>query len=383
MILFPLIFSFTPDFTMSRIRRSLTIHTSLGPPANYTLQATVPSYLLSKCSAALPRPNWEPVLYYSIVCVMSFLLFCILVAAYFEADRIIVADILKRKIRMNNSTQPFEKGKVFDLRNVAGLQLNLKPTNSVPAPEIRPVPRQMVEVNGHIEYRQPNKEPFLGSILSLLRNLIPHKVFYSRKHHVERQTSREKETKTVPEQNSIKPTTSDKDKRPSTPPIQPESTAEKSVSVQRLRKSKSSQKRHSDPNMSDGHTLLGSGDRKTRDSTISDKKTTDNETADGDASQHARSSATHKWESSNDTAEAVGDAYVKEDINANRAVNRLKSRKKSRNRMEREFLKEKVGIRENHGVDDKDEISSTTTDSSAGDVEEKVGSIFLLRYICK
>ncbi|XP_041357021.1 transmembrane protein 131-like isoform X2 [Gigantopelta aegis] len=367
--------AFTPDFTMSRIRRSLTIHTSLGPPANYTLQATVPSYLLSKCSAALPRPNWEPVLYYSIVCVMSFLLFCILVAAYFEADRIIVADILKRKIRMNNGTQPFEKGKVFDLRNVAGLQLNLKPANPVPAPELRPVPRQMVEVNGHIEYRQQNKEPFLGSILSLLRNLIPQKVFSSRKHHVDRQTSREKETKPVPEQNSLKPVTSDKDKQPSTPPILPESTTEKSLSVHRLRKTKSSQKRHSDPNTSDGHALLGSGDRKVRDSTNTDnKKTTDNEMADGDASQHTRSSVTHKWESTNDTTDIVSETFVKEDINANRPVNRLKSRKKSRNRMEREFLKERIGVRENHGLDDKDEISSTTTDSSAGDVEEKNSS---------
>jgi hypothetical protein len=87
---------------MSRIRRSLTVFTSLGAPANYTLQATVPPYTLSKCSAALPRPNWEPVLYYSITCVMGFLLFCILVAAYFEADRIFVADIIRRKVKSSS-----------------------------------------------------------------------------------------------------------------------------------------------------------------------------------------------------------------------------------------------------------------------------------------
>jgi hypothetical protein len=79
-------FSFTPDFTMSRIQHTLTIFTSLGTEFNYTLQATVPTHTLSKCAASLPRPNWEPVLYYSIVCVMSFILFCILVASYFEAD---------------------------------------------------------------------------------------------------------------------------------------------------------------------------------------------------------------------------------------------------------------------------------------------------------
>ncbi|GFR72649.1 transmembrane protein 131-like isoform X4, partial [Elysia marginata] len=115
--------AFTPDFTMSQIQRMLTIHTSLSPPAlraNFSLQAMVPYDLLSKCSAALPRPSWEPLLYYFIVCFMAFVILCILILAYFESDRV-MADYIRRKIKVSNSTQTFDKGKIFDLRNVSGL----------------------------------------------------------------------------------------------------------------------------------------------------------------------------------------------------------------------------------------------------------------------
>ncbi|XP_046566823.1 transmembrane protein 131-like, partial [Haliotis rubra] len=263
--------AFTPDFTMSRIRRSLTVHTSLGPPANYTLQATVPPHLLSKCSAALPRPNWEPVLYYSIVCVMNFLLFCILVAAYFEADRIIVADILKRKLRVNTA-QSFDKGKVFDLRNVAGLSISPKPPPPHLTADMRG--RQMIEINGHLEYKQARREPFIGSILSVLRNLIPRKIsLFSRRSHVERQSSRElKQTLTM--------------------------------------------------------------------------------------------------------GNAVDDiTEIKEEVSQLK-LGKMKNKKKNRTRLERDLLKDKVLLpqHENSLTDDRDEISSTTTDSSAGDVEEKNSS---------
>ena len=107
---------------MSRIRRVLSMHTSLGPAINYTLQATVPAHMLSKCAAALPRPNWEPIIYYSAICIMGFLLFCIFVAAYFESDRIFHSDMFQRRSKVSSSTQTFDKGKVFDLKTVAGVR---------------------------------------------------------------------------------------------------------------------------------------------------------------------------------------------------------------------------------------------------------------------
>ena len=108
---------------MSRVQRILTIHTTLGPPINFTLQASLPPYMLTKCSAALPRPAWEPLLYYSAVSSMVFLLLCIVAAAYFEADRIYTADIIQRRFnntRLNSPT--FDKSKIFDLRKLADVK---------------------------------------------------------------------------------------------------------------------------------------------------------------------------------------------------------------------------------------------------------------------
>lgn len=81
--------AFTPDFTLSKIQRTLTVETSSGIEANYTLVTTLPPFFLSACSSVLTRPAWEPLLYYSAVSFMVFLLFCVLAAAFFESDRIL------------------------------------------------------------------------------------------------------------------------------------------------------------------------------------------------------------------------------------------------------------------------------------------------------
>jgi len=105
---------------MSRIRQTLTLQTSLGAvPLNFTLQATIPANALSLCAATLPRPAWEPLLYYAAVLSMGFLLFCVMVAAYFEADRISVADIIRRRAEMSHAATMFEKGRMFDLRSLS------------------------------------------------------------------------------------------------------------------------------------------------------------------------------------------------------------------------------------------------------------------------
>jgi len=103
---------------MSRIRQTLTLQTSLGAmPLNFTLQATIPATALSLCAATLPRPAWEPLLYYAAVLSMGFLLFGVMVASYFEADRISVADIIRRRAEMSHAV--FDKGRMFDLRSIS------------------------------------------------------------------------------------------------------------------------------------------------------------------------------------------------------------------------------------------------------------------------
>ncbi len=99
--------AFTPDFTLSVVSRSLAVRTSLvvaddlapsggGGGAyvdpgrlNFTLEATVPPSLVAQCSAALPRPHWEAYLYYCVNGFMFLFALAVLVAAFFESDRIV------------------------------------------------------------------------------------------------------------------------------------------------------------------------------------------------------------------------------------------------------------------------------------------------------
>ena len=53
--------AFTPDFTLSKVTRTLTLQTSLSPEKrqiNFTLQATDPPHMLFVCASVLPRPSW-------------------------------------------------------------------------------------------------------------------------------------------------------------------------------------------------------------------------------------------------------------------------------------------------------------------------------------
>ncbi|XP_013418594.1 transmembrane protein 131-like isoform X2 [Lingula anatina] len=147
--------AFSPDFTMSRVRRLLKIHSSLGDTINFTLQATIPASMLTKCSAALPRPSWEPIIYYSTVCLMGFLTFCIFVASYFEADRIFTTDLLRRQKAVNASSQLHDKSKIFDLKNIAVPRQQEK---SIPGPQLlgsKSIPEMG---NGHADLKR-KKDP--------------------------------------------------------------------------------------------------------------------------------------------------------------------------------------------------------------------------------
>lgn len=64
--------AFTPDFTLSRVERSLLIRTSLGLESGdnehqdherglvkFNLLTTLPAHMLEVCAATLTRPSWE------------------------------------------------------------------------------------------------------------------------------------------------------------------------------------------------------------------------------------------------------------------------------------------------------------------------------------
>lgn len=230
---------------MSRIRRSLTVFTSLGGSANYTLQATVPPHTLSKCSAALPRPNWEPVLYYSITCVMGFLLFCILVAAYFEADRIFVADIIRRKVKNSTLNQnPYDKSKVFDLKQVAGLHHN---NNTPVQPKKVLIPTKPPDItlpikeisNGHTnrfteEKQQLTEEKsFFTTFLTVAKRFFAPKPSNRGRPKINRQNSRDKDVES-------KSTRVIDRSKPVDPPI-----SEKSIEQQKSKRTKAAKRQSS------------------------------------------------------------------------------------------------------------------------------------------
>nr|CAD7393566.1 unnamed protein product [Timema cristinae] len=101
--------AFTPDFTLSKIQRTLSIVTSLGMEVNYTLETTLPPVYLASCSSVLNRPTWEPILYYSAISFMIFLLLCVIAAAYFESDRILKFAINAMSKERPISTLDFSK----------------------------------------------------------------------------------------------------------------------------------------------------------------------------------------------------------------------------------------------------------------------------------
>ncbi|XP_057366361.1 transmembrane protein 131-like [Daphnia carinata] len=89
--------AFTPDFTQTRVVRTLRLHSTVGgqeTPLNYTLMATLPTHMLVLCAAVLPRPNWELFFYYGSVAVSVFLLLCVVTAATVEADRILRSSVV-------------------------------------------------------------------------------------------------------------------------------------------------------------------------------------------------------------------------------------------------------------------------------------------------
>ncbi|OWF37267.1 transmembrane protein 131-like isoform X2 [Mizuhopecten yessoensis] len=356
--------AFTPDFTMSRIRRTLTVYTSLGAPANYTLQATVPPHTLSKCSSALPRPNWEPVLYYSIVCAMGFLLCCILVAAYFEADRIFVSDIIRRKIKISNSTQTFDKSKVFDLKQVAGIN-SCAPVKLSQLSDGRSSPstKPMLELaNGHVEHNSKTP-PFYSTLLSIAKNFFSPKPSRApARPKVEPQDCAESTQSLC---NSYKP---GQEKEKSS--LKPESIiSEKSIPAQKTKKSKAARRQHDLHLNTENHCLPSRGGNKEAPNQDNNKK----------LPESVRMSLLDKQDRygksrSSSTTDTLDEITLPDDL-VSISQPTIDGKNKGKKRMKRS---ERDAIPVNRYVrnisDDKDETSSTTTESSVGDGDEKSSS---------
>ncbi|KAH9414407.1 hypothetical protein DERP_014428 [Dermatophagoides pteronyssinus] len=103
---------YSPDFTQHTITHELTImiddDDSLGAQ-RFLLVANVPSNLLQLCLEALPRPIWEPHLYYILVTMALFVLILSTIVAIFDGHRIALNYYSSKYEFLNNDLSTTKK----------------------------------------------------------------------------------------------------------------------------------------------------------------------------------------------------------------------------------------------------------------------------------
>lgn len=81
--------AFSPDFTLSRVVRTLNFDTSIGANVNFTLIGTVASSALELCSKNIQRPHWEPDFKRNALIVLWVALILVMLASVIDSDRIL------------------------------------------------------------------------------------------------------------------------------------------------------------------------------------------------------------------------------------------------------------------------------------------------------
>jgi hypothetical protein len=103
---------FSPDFTLSRVVRTLNFDTSIGANVNFTLVGTVSSVTLEICSEAMQRPEWESDFKSKILIVLCIALALVLFASFIDSDRILKEHV-RALARERGQFQP-----TLDLRKI-------------------------------------------------------------------------------------------------------------------------------------------------------------------------------------------------------------------------------------------------------------------------
>lgn len=115
---------FTPDFTMSRVNKMITVDTNLSYPINYTLTATVPQSYIAKCYPQLKRPAFELTLRYTLLAMLAVTVFCVFMVSFLDTDK-----ILKEHIdSMSKEKGPMQPP--LDLRNIALKSMDFSSSSS-------------------------------------------------------------------------------------------------------------------------------------------------------------------------------------------------------------------------------------------------------------
>uniref|UniRef100_A0A8D8RXS5 Transmembrane protein 131 n=1 Tax=Cacopsylla melanoneura TaxID=428564 RepID=A0A8D8RXS5_9HEMI len=79
--------SFTPDLSLTKVSRVLTIDTSMAPRASatYTLEVSLSVELLEMCGPLLARPRYEAHIFWTLFLVSSLVFFFVVTSAYLDA----------------------------------------------------------------------------------------------------------------------------------------------------------------------------------------------------------------------------------------------------------------------------------------------------------
>lgn len=105
---------------------------------------------MATCSSILGRPSWEPLLYYSALSFMIFLLFCVLAAAFLESDRILKCAFTA--MAKEKANRPLLENK-FNL-NIAS-KSSLSSSSTPPPPPPLPPPMLNSVRNDRSVFRPP------------------------------------------------------------------------------------------------------------------------------------------------------------------------------------------------------------------------------------
>lgn len=115
---------FSPDFTLSRVNRTLNFDTSIGSNVNFTLIGTVASPALEICSQNVMRPTWESDFKSKVTFVLCIAFALVLCASAMDSDRIL-KEHLKALARERGPTQA-----PLDLRKIGLEARDIKNTFS-------------------------------------------------------------------------------------------------------------------------------------------------------------------------------------------------------------------------------------------------------------
>ena len=120
-------FRFTPDFTTSRLTRTLRLVTSMNNVLEFTLLATLPHHLLALCSSTLPRPVWEPYLHIVAALGMSVVFICVIIWAYVDAQKYVLQCTFgatnSGTVKVGRVSEIYTPGAVFDLNSINGMKM--------------------------------------------------------------------------------------------------------------------------------------------------------------------------------------------------------------------------------------------------------------------